>query len=88
MSDRQILFNQLFACQDENQVLQVIEGNSTIFDVKNRKPLGGNYSNYGIVKNQQSREKVIKFNTDVENDYSTFILNFGGMYEPMISIGE
>lgn len=54
MTDRHTLFNDLFNCKDENEVFEIIEKNPQIFQVKNWKPLGENYSNYGIVKNQQS----------------------------------
>ncbi len=47
------LFHQLFECKDENEVHEIIQSNP-LFQSLNWKPLGGNYSNYGIVKNQQS----------------------------------
>lgn len=55
MPELHILFKELFAAKDENEVHLVFEKYPGVFDVKqNWKPLGENYSNYGIVKNQQS----------------------------------
>lgn len=48
------LFTSLFNAKDEEDVLCVIKANSELFDDSNWKPLGGNHSNYGVVKNQQS----------------------------------
>lgn len=48
------LFNQLYFAKDEEEVQVIAENNPTIFDDSNWKPLGGNLSNYGVVKNQQS----------------------------------
>lgn len=48
------LFNQLFQAKDEEELHAIIGMYPDIFADKNWKPLGGNFSNYGIVKNQQS----------------------------------
>lgn len=50
----QSLFSQLFLAKDEEELNGVIEEHPQIFKQENWKPLGGNYSNYGVVKNQQS----------------------------------
>ncbi len=47
------LFIALFNCKDESQLHTIITSNN-LFGNANWKPLGGNFSNYGIVKNQQS----------------------------------
>ena len=38
----------------KNDLLSIIKSYPSIFDDSNWKPLGGNFSNYGVVKNQQS----------------------------------
>jgi len=48
------LFLELYNAPDEEELNKVIEKHPEIFNDKNWKPLGNNYSNYGIVKNQQS----------------------------------
>jgi len=48
------LFFKLYLSKDEEDLLKIIENYPGIFDDKNWKPLDGNPSNYGIVKNQQS----------------------------------
>tara|TARA_B100000378_G_scaffold269307_1_gene257239 strand:- start:13538 stop:16036 length:2499 start_codon:yes stop_codon:yes gene_type:complete len=50
----QELFFLLYEAKDEEDVLHIIENHPTIFEDNNWKPLDGNPSNYGIVKNQQS----------------------------------
>jgi hypothetical protein len=50
----QAIFNSLFSAKDEDELHSFIIANSEIFKVENWKPLGGNFSNYGVVKNQQS----------------------------------
>jgi len=52
--DSKFLFFELFNSKDEQQLNTIIENNADIFKKDNWKPLGNNYSNYGIVKNQQS----------------------------------
>src|SRR6218665_1238587 len=54
MLNTQSLFTKLFESKDEEDLLQVINSYPEFFDDKNWKPLGDNFSNYGIVKNQQS----------------------------------
>ena len=49
------LFLELYRAPDEEELSKVIKKHPNIFDnPENWKPLGNNYSNYGIVKNQQS----------------------------------
>ena len=48
------LFAKLFKAKDESDLTRVLESFPNIFDDSNWKPLGDNYSNYGVVKNQQS----------------------------------
>lgn len=48
------LFLALYNCKDENEVHTIICADTDLFQSTNWKPLGGNLSNYGIVKNQQS----------------------------------
>lgn len=48
------LFDKLFNSKDEDDVQLIVEEFPEIFDDANWKPLGDNYSNYGVVKNQQS----------------------------------
>ena len=48
------LFTQIFNAPDEEELIKVIDKYESIFDDSNWKPLGDNFSNYGIVKNQQS----------------------------------
>ena len=52
--DNQVLFFKLYNSKDEDDLLDIINTYSIIFDDSNWKPLGGNFSNYGVVKNQQS----------------------------------
>ena len=52
--DPQLIYEQLFNCQTEKDIDKVIDENIEIFRNENWKPLGGNLSNYGVVKNQQS----------------------------------
>lgn len=48
------LFNSLFNCQTEEEVEYLINKNPLIFNQDNWKPIDNNYSNYGIIENQQS----------------------------------
>lgn len=48
------LFSSLYEAKDETDITILIGDNPEVFKLKNWKPLGGNYSNYGVVKNQQS----------------------------------
>ena len=48
------LFKSIYFAKDEFELQEFIDNNSEIFENKNWKPLGGNDSNYGVVKNQQS----------------------------------
>jgi len=48
------IFEKLYFAKDEDELLDVVTTNS-IFDDSNWKPLGENMSNYGVVKNQQSK---------------------------------
>lgn len=48
------LFADLFNAKDEEELHLLIVNQPEIFKRENWRPLGGNYSNYGIVKNQQS----------------------------------
>ncbi len=50
----QAIFNTLFLAKDEDELHLFVAANPDIFKVTNWKPLGGNFSNYGVVKNQQS----------------------------------
>jgi hypothetical protein len=50
----QAIFNTLFSAKDEDELHSFVIANPDIFKVINWKPLGGNFSNYGVVKNQQS----------------------------------
>lgn len=50
----QDIFCRLFWAKDEEELQSFIIDNPTIFRINNWKPLGGNFSNYGVVKNQQS----------------------------------
>ena len=52
--NNQELFFKLYNAKDEEDLLNIIDLYPTIFDDSNWKPLGGNFSNYGVVKNQQS----------------------------------
>lgn len=52
--DSQSLFFHLYNAKDELQVSAIIEDSPEMLNKSNWKPLGNNYSNYGIVKNQQS----------------------------------
>lgn len=53
MESREI-FLKVFNCKDEIELGEFIDNNENLFDDRNWKPLGENYSNYGVVKNQQS----------------------------------
>lgn len=48
------LFDQLFHCETENDIQDVILNNPNIFRNTNWKPIGGNESNFSIIENQQS----------------------------------
>lgn len=48
------LFNSLFKANTEEDVNEIITKNPDVFKSENWKPIGGNFSNYGVVKNQQS----------------------------------
>ena len=48
------LFSSLYNAKDEEEIEKLIESNTDIFKDSNWKPLGNNFSNYGVVKNQQS----------------------------------
>jgi hypothetical protein len=48
------LFEELYSAKNEQELEFVIKENSTIFNNENWKPLGGNYSNFGVIENQQS----------------------------------
>ena len=50
----QSLFLKLYQAKDESEVEDIIAQNESIFCDENWEPLGGNFSNYGVVKNQQS----------------------------------
>jgi hypothetical protein len=50
----QVIFTTLFSAKDEDELHSFVIANPDIFKVENWKPLGGNFSNYGVVKNQQS----------------------------------
>lgn len=52
--DPEYIFNELFAANTEDEVDQVVQMYAEIFKSENWYPLGQNYSNYGVVKNQQS----------------------------------
>lgn len=48
------LFWQIFLAKDEEELHEIIQFHSDVFADSNWKALGDNFSNYGIVKNQQS----------------------------------
>uniref|UniRef100_UPI00404B3956 hypothetical protein n=1 Tax=Fulvivirga sp. TaxID=1931237 RepID=UPI00404B3956 len=48
------LFEMLFKASHESELQDVINKNSEIFNSENWYPLGGNFSNYGVIENQQS----------------------------------
>ena len=48
--DNQELFFKLYNTKDEEDLLNIIDLYPTTFDDSNWKPLGGNFSNYGVVK--------------------------------------
>jgi hypothetical protein len=50
----QEIFNALYASKDEEELHSFVTNNPDIFKTENWRPLGGNFSNYGVVKNQQS----------------------------------
>jgi hypothetical protein len=52
--DPEYLFKQLFSANTEKELDEVIKSNAEIFKSSNWFPLGNNFSNYGVVKNQQS----------------------------------
>ena len=53
-STNQILFEKLFFSNTEAEIDEILKQYPEVFQSKNWHPLGGNSSNYGIVKNQQS----------------------------------
>ena len=48
------LFFSLYKAKDEEELLEVLSKYPDLIDADNWRPLGGNPSNYGVVKNQQS----------------------------------
>ena len=48
------LFMSLYAAKDENAIQTILDKHSHLFGNDNWKALGGNKSNFSIVKNQQS----------------------------------
>lgn len=48
------LFEELFSCENEKAVEELIASKKEIFASSNWFPLGGNFSNYGVIENQQS----------------------------------
>lgn len=48
------LFHKLFECQTEDDVEKLIITEGEYFKQENWAPIDGNYSNYGIIENQQS----------------------------------
>lgn len=48
------LFLELYKAPTEKEVDALIQNYPDVFDDKNWKPLGNNYSNYGVIENQQS----------------------------------
>ncbi len=48
------LFNKLYFSKSEDDIEKIIIQHSEIFDSSNWTPLGQNYSNYGVIENQQS----------------------------------
>lgn len=48
------LFFDIYNSKDEIELQSFIDKNEELFKSVNWKPLGGNFSNYGVVKNQQS----------------------------------
>lgn len=52
--EKQQLFNKIFKSKDEGELDEVLRNYDFILRQENWKPLGDNYNNYGIVKNQQS----------------------------------
>lgn len=48
------IFKALYFAKDEEELIQVIQKYPNVFKDENWKPLGGNQSNYAIVKNQQA----------------------------------
>lgn len=52
--DPEFVFHELFNASTEEDLDKVLSTYPEIFNNDNWKPLGGNYSNYGVVKNQQA----------------------------------
>lgn len=48
------LFLKLYSTSTEDELENIIDSNPNIFNSQNWFPLGGNYSNFGVVENQQS----------------------------------
>jgi hypothetical protein len=48
------LFHELFKCQTEEDIEKLITNEHYLFSQENWKPIDNNYSNYGIIENQQS----------------------------------
>lgn len=48
------LFFNLFNAKNENELDEFIDKNPEIFQQSNWYPLGGNYSNFGVIENQQA----------------------------------
>jgi len=48
------LFNKLYFAPTENDVEKIVSGNHDVFIQENWHPLGKNYSNFGVIENQQS----------------------------------
>lgn len=52
--DPKALFRELYEAKDEATVQSILDREAELFQDGNWKPLGGNYSNFSVVKNQQS----------------------------------
>ncbi len=48
------IFHDIFHAKDEEELDEILKNNPSLFVKENWKPLGDNFSNYGVVKNQQS----------------------------------
>ena len=48
------LFKTIYQAKDEEELHSFLINNQDFLKAENWKPLGGNFSNYGVVKNQQS----------------------------------
>lgn len=48
------LFEALYSCENESAVEKLIASKRDLFSASNWHPLGGNFSNYGVIENQQS----------------------------------